>query len=385
MKIISFVRVFIVAAFIAWPAFPADQKLKSELKFKTRDLEKVQSELKKKEQETQKIMQESMELSNEMSRNKLKMNDVQLTIENTGLQTKEVQNRIAKTKNEKDNLTKRYFEQSQNICHLSAQYYLVSAVMGNSNPVPVYMRQVIRGQNKTHQNLKQEKSQTEYEFDELIQTQNSLQEEYQRQRKVLEKLKSSYSQQTDLLKKKETKRQIIEQELKDLKQTAQELTSMIDLLRTKEKQASEDSAKQRIAKQTSGQSPVLSHSLSWPVQGVVIEKFGKHNHPEFGTPYTSNGIRIKLGQEASVKSVSGGRVLFAGNFLSFGAMILVEHPGDWYSVYGHLGSLGVIKGQELTEGQTVGTSGLNEKGNQEVYFELRFYGKPVDPLPWLKD
>jgi small subunit ribosomal protein S1 len=37
----------------------------------------------------------------------------------------------------------------------------------------------------------------------------------------------------------------------------------------------------------------------------------------------------------------------------------------------------------VTAGQEIGQAGMSSSGRPEAYFELRFYGKPVDPMPWL--
>jgi len=92
---------------------------------------------------------------------------------------------------------------------------------------------------------------------------------------------------------------------------------------------------------------------------------------------------LHTGQRQSIKAVSDGTVLFAGPFMSYGFMIVVEHPGDWYSVYGHLTECPIEKGESIMAGDVLGWTSPIENGRQESYFELRFYGKPVDPLPWL--
>ena len=83
--------------------------------------------------------------------------------------------------------------------------------------------------------------------------------------------------------------------------------------------------------------------------------------------------------------MADGKVLYAGEFMSYGAMTVLEHAGDWFSVYGQLDGWSVEKGQMVTSGETVGTSRPRSSGGAEVYFELRFYGKPTDPLPWLAE
>jgi len=138
-----------------------------------------------------------------------------------------------------------------------------------------------------------------------------------------------------------------------------------------------------LAREASGHSPIPYHSLIWPVKGTIIEKFGRQKHPELGTPYISNGILMKVRNKAPIHLVADGHVLFAGAFMRNGLMVLVEHPGDWYTVYGRMSRIDVEKGQEVKNGFVLGLAGIDEKGKGEVYFEIRFYKNPTDPLPWL--
>jgi septal ring factor EnvC (AmiA/AmiB activator) len=54
------------------------------------------------------------------------------------------------------------------------------------------------------------------------------------------------------------------------------------------------------------------------------------------------------------------------------------------SLYGHLGSSTVNKGDRVATAAGIGLSGRNPGGNPSLYFELRVDGKPVDPLQWLR-
>ena len=59
-------------------------------------------------------------------------------------------------------------------------------------------------------------------------------------------------------------------------------------------------------------------------------------------------------------------------------------PGGALTLYGHLASGSVNKGDRVSAGTPVGLSGRNPGGNPALYFELRIDGQPVDPLQWLR-
>jgi len=75
---------------------------------------------------------------------------------------------------------------------------------------------------------------------------------------------------------------------------------------------------------------------------------------------------------------------YADLFTGYANLVIIEHADKSYSLYGHLSSLSVKKGDRVDAGTTVGLAGRNPAGNPSLYFELRIDGKPVDPLQWLK-
>jgi septal ring factor EnvC (AmiA/AmiB activator) len=98
----------------------------------------------------------------------------------------------------------------------------------------------------------------------------------------------------------------------------------------------------------------------------------------------SNGIEIKAPYGTAVKAVAQGKVVYAERFLGYGKVILIDHGGGFYSLYGHLADYLVSLGAAVKELQSIGTVG--DTGSLEgprLYFELRQNGKPVDPLGWL--
>ncbi len=119
-------------------------------------------------------------------------------------------------------------------------------------------------------------------------------------------------------------------------------------------------------------------ALPWPASGIVIAQFG----PRGGT--IRNGIEISLAEGRPVHAVHEGTVAFADQFTGYGSLVIVDHGEGAYSLYGHLESLDVKRGDRVDPQARVGASGRNPSGNPALYFELRIDGKPVDPLQWLK-
>jgi len=118
-------------------------------------------------------------------------------------------------------------------------------------------------------------------------------------------------------------------------------------------------------------------SLEWPVAGAVRQRFQR------GTTAV-NGIDIAAAEGAPVQAIHDGMVAFADTFAGFGRLIILDHGGQTFSLYGNLASLDVEKGARIEQGRPLGTVGVAPTGAAGLYFELRVEGRPVDPQLWLR-
>ena len=125
-------------------------------------------------------------------------------------------------------------------------------------------------------------------------------------------------------------------------------------------------------------------ALPWPARGRVATRFGRETNSRFGTAIVRNGVEIAVPEGQRVSAVHEGTIAFADQFTGYGTLVIVEHGGGAFSLYGHLGSVQVSRGDRVEAGSLLGASGRNPSGNPTVYFELRIDGHPVDPLQWLQ-
>jgi lipoprotein NlpD len=114
----------------------------------------------------------------------------------------------------------------------------------------------------------------------------------------------------------------------------------------------------------------------WPAAGRMISGFNE----------TANlkGIAIagKLGQP--VLASAPGRVIFSGSGIrGFGKLIVIKHNSTFLSVYAHNSELLVKEGQSVTKGQKIAEMGSTDTDQVKLHFEIRRYGKPVDPVKLL--
>jgi len=124
--------------------------------------------------------------------------------------------------------------------------------------------------------------------------------------------------------------------------------------------------------------------LGWPVEGRVGARFGKQLHPRFQTVTVQNGMEIEAPLETPVGAVYDGRVVFASWFQGYGKLLIIGHPKNVHSLYGHLSDIDVSEGDLVRRGEKVATVGdTGSLSGSTLYFEIRENGIPVDPEPWL--
>jgi septal ring factor EnvC (AmiA/AmiB activator) len=124
----------------------------------------------------------------------------------------------------------------------------------------------------------------------------------------------------------------------------------------------------------------LKGKLRLPVRGDVINRFGG-NREDSGVSW--KGLFISAAEGAEVKSVAGGRVVFADWLRGFGNLIIVDHGDGYMSLYGNNQAILKQAGDTVRGGDAiahVGNSGGNASNG--VYYELRRQSKPFDPLSW---
>lgn len=123
--------------------------------------------------------------------------------------------------------------------------------------------------------------------------------------------------------------------------------------------------------------PVSSLAWRWPADGSVVTTFTA------GDP-TRQGIDIagKAGQP--VRAAADGVVVYSGSGLvGYGELVIVKHDEQWLSAYGHNRARLVNEGALVKAGQQIAEMGRSGASRDMLHFEIRYNGKPVDPLVYL--
>jgi murein DD-endopeptidase MepM/ murein hydrolase activator NlpD len=127
-------------------------------------------------------------------------------------------------------------------------------------------------------------------------------------------------------------------------------------------------------------SPIGPVRFFRPVPGPIGDGFGwippgrRHTGVDFpepmGTPIHAGGV---------------GVVSFAGlNTGGYGNLVVITHRLGFESWYAHMSRIAASVGQRVSGGQTIGYVGsTGHATGPHLHFEVRHFGTPVDPVPYL--
>ena len=114
----------------------------------------------------------------------------------------------------------------------------------------------------------------------------------------------------------------------------------------------------------------------WPNMGKVITRFTGVKG--------SRGIDIAGNMGEPVRAAAPGLVVYSGRGLrGYGNLIIVKHNNDFISAYAHNKRLLVKENEIIKAGQKIAEIGNTDSDIPKLHFEIRFKGKPVDPLRYL--
>jgi lipoprotein NlpD len=121
----------------------------------------------------------------------------------------------------------------------------------------------------------------------------------------------------------------------------------------------------------------IKHDWNWPTKGVVIRTYSSNSGGNKGID-----IGGKLGQ--TVVAASSGKVVYSGNGLaSYGNLIIIKHSEQFISAYAHNKKLFVKEGGLVKRGEKIAELGKTGTSEAKLHFEIRYKGKPVDPIKYL--
>ncbi|WP_245747902.1 peptidoglycan DD-metalloendopeptidase family protein [Formivibrio citricus] len=116
------------------------------------------------------------------------------------------------------------------------------------------------------------------------------------------------------------------------------------------------------------------HDWISPTPGKLLKSFSDE----------TKGVDIggKMGQ--SIVASGAGKVVYAGSGLrGYGKMVILKHNNEYLSAYAHNSKLLVKEGDVVKRGEKIAEMGNTDTDRVKLHFEIRRFGKPVDPTKFI--
>ena len=258
-----------------------------------------------------------------------------------------------------------------------------------------FLTRVARQDRRILLGITEEKERIEWNESRLDETHEQVDKTLDRKTEEQKRLDRLARQKKQSVSKIQSERKEYEAAAAELEKTARRIQALLAELERKRR---EEEERRRAEAQTPGAEPPKpltpyegefakgKGQLAWPLRGELVGRYGNEKHPRFGTVTFNNGIDIRATPGEAVHSVARGRVDFtSSDYGSYGEMIILNHGSGWYTLYAHLSSAAVSRGQEVAAGQVIGRAG--DSGSLKgpiLHFEIRKGRSSVDPLGWLR-
>ena len=137
-------------------------------------------------------------------------------------------------------------------------------------------------------------------------------------------------------------------------------------------------------KATTGNFAKMKGKLPWPVQGLIISKFGTSRNPITGVVIENVGIDIQANNGTYVKSVLDGVVSTITYIRGHGNIIIIDHGGGFSTVYAQIDKITVHENEYVQKGNAIASVVKAEDGSvSKLHFEVWGNQNKLNPQIWL--
>lgn len=181
-------------------------------------------------------------------------------------------------------------------------------------------------------------------------------------------LRAAEAEQAELLRRVQNERETYERWLREWEEESREIAALLKRLQ---------SAQKRRPRPI----PVWTGPFIRPVDGPIVSGFGYRFHPIFKRVKFHYGVDISAPSGTPIRAVADGVVVFSGWRRAYGNTVILDHGNGLATLYAHCSRLLVSEGEVVKQGQViglVGSTGLST--GPHLHFEVRRYGKPINPL-----
>jgi len=122
----------------------------------------------------------------------------------------------------------------------------------------------------------------------------------------------------------------------------------------------------------------------WPVNGRLMDGFGRRMDPFSGEGAMHTGVDISAPQGTPVHATADGIVVHAGWNAGYGRCVIIDHGNSYQTWYAHLARIDVLEGQEIRQGEALGAVGSSGRSTgAHLHYEVRIGSAPVNPYRFL--
>lgn len=204
------------------------------------------------------------------------------------------------------------------------------------------------------------------------QQKQSLQNEQQKRRRLINKLNKK---ERELRRELRRKQKIADEIEKEIDRVIEEERRRRDIseITPEEKLVGDDFSKNR-------------NNLPWPVsRGIITSHFGVHDHPVFkGTKVDNIGIEITSGQKESARTVFKGTVVSVFGITGGNMAVIIRH-GRYLTVYQNIVNVLVRPGEEVLTKQKIGDVFYDKNAGSKCIIKFMVFEekKKLDPELWI--
>lgn len=122
-------------------------------------------------------------------------------------------------------------------------------------------------------------------------------------------------------------------------------------------------------------------SYIWPLPGYSPgSAYGWRMHPVYHEMRFHSGEDIGAPQGTAILAADSGSVILASYNGGYGNCVMINHGGGRVTLYGHMSSIAVSYGQNVTQGDVIGYVGsTGVSTGPHLHFEVRVDGATTDP------
>lgn len=116
----------------------------------------------------------------------------------------------------------------------------------------------------------------------------------------------------------------------------------------------------------------------------ITSDYGQRIHPVFKKKMLHMGVDFKAPMGAAIVATADGTVEFAAEEDQYGLKVVIQHDGEYKSLYAHMSEIKVKAGEKVKKGTVIGLVGNSGASTApHLHYEIIKEGKRVNPADYL--